>query len=100
LTYDCTRLCYVELIKNLRSATATKAFFNACKWFAIHGIKIEEVMTDNGSEFTAYTSQRAKKTHFFETMLEIFEIKHRYTPPYRPQASGKIDPPEMEDIIR
>ena len=88
---DCTRLCYVELIKNLCSATVTKAFFNGCKWFAVHGFKIEEVMTDNGSEFTAYTSQRAKKTHFFETMLEIFEIKHRYTPPYRPQANGKIE---------
>ena len=88
---DCTRLCYVELIRDLRSATATKAFFNGCKWFAVHGFKIEETMTDNGSEFTAYTSQKAKKTHFFETMLDIFEIKHRYTLPYRPQANGKIE---------
>ena len=88
---DCTRLCYVELIKNLCSATVTKAFFNGCKWFAVHGFKIEETMTDNGSEFTAYTSQKAKKTHFFETMLDIFEIKHRYTLPYRPQANGKIE---------
>jgi transposase InsO family protein len=94
---DCTRLCYVELIKDLRSATVTKAFFNGCKWFvdfdleAVHGFKIEDVMTDNGSEFTAYTSSRAKKTHFFETMLNILEIKHRYTLPYRPQANGKIE---------
>jgi transposase InsO family protein len=62
----------------------------------VHGFKIEETMTDNGSEFTAYTSQKAKKTHFFETMLDIFEIKHRYTLPYRPQANGKIDPPEAD----
>lgn len=88
---DCTRLCYVELIRDLRSATATKAFFNGCKWFAMHGFKIEEVMTDNGSEFTAYTSSRAKKTHFFETMLGIFDIRHRYTLPYRPQPNGKIE---------
>lgn len=88
---DCTRLCYVELIKDLRSPTVTKAFFNGFKWFAVHGFKIEETMTDNGSEFTAYTSERAKKTHFFETMLKIFDIKHRYTQPYRPQANGKIE---------
>lgn len=88
---DCTRLCYVELIRDLRSAIVTKAFFNGCKWFAMHGFKIEEVMTDNGSEFTAYTSSRAKKTHFFETMLGIFDIRHRYTPPYRPQTNGKIE---------
>lgn len=88
---DCTRLCYVELIKDLRSPTVTKAFFNGFKWFAVHGFKIEETMTDNGSEFTAYTSERAKKTHFFETMLKIFDIRHRYTQPYRPQANGKIE---------
>ena len=53
---DCTRLCYVEVIDNIQSATVTKAFFNAYKWFAVHGITIKETMTDNGSEFTAYTS--------------------------------------------
>jgi transposase InsO family protein len=48
-------------------------------------------MTDNGNEFTAYTSQKAKETHFFETMLKMFDIKHRYTRPYRPQTNGKIE---------
>jgi transposase InsO family protein len=88
---DCTRLCYAEVINNLQSPTVTKAFFNAYKWFAVHGIKVEQAMTDNGSEFTAYTSQKAKQTHFFETMLKIFDIKHRYTLPYRPQVNGKIE---------
>jgi transposase InsO family protein len=88
---DCTRLCYTELINDIKSPTVTKAFFNAYKWFAIHGIKIEDTMTDNGSEFTAYTSQKAKKTHFFETMLKIFDIRHKYTLPYRPQTNGKIE---------
>ncbi len=48
-------------------------------------------MTDNGSEFTSYTSQKAKETHFFETMLRIFDVKHSYTRPYRPQTNGKIE---------
>lgn len=91
LLEDCTRLCYTELISDIKSPTVTKAFFNAYKWFAIHGIKIEDTMTDNGSEFTAYTSQKAKKTHFFETMLKIFDIRHKYTLPYRPQTNGKIE---------
>ncbi len=88
---DSTRLCYTQLIDNLQSSTVTEAFFNGYKWFAAHGIKIESVMTDNGSEFTAYTSQKAKHTHFFETMLKIFDINHLYTPPYRPQPNGKIE---------
>ena len=48
-------------------------------------------MTDNGSEFTSYTSQKAKETHFFETMLKVFNTKHCYTRPYRPQTNGKIE---------
>lgn len=88
---DCTRLCYTELIPNLRAPTVSKAFFNGYKWFHAHGIKVEEALSDNGSEFTAYTSQRAKDIHFFETMLKIIGIKHRYTKPYRPQTNGKIE---------
>jgi len=88
---DCTRLCYTELIPDIKAATVTKSFFNAFKWFALHGITIKEVLTDNGAEFTAYTSSKAKNTHFFETMLKIFDIKHRYTKPYRPQTNGKIE---------
>lgn len=41
-------------------------------------------MTNNEVEFTTYTSHKAKETHFFETMLGMFNIKHRYTKPYRP----------------
>ena len=88
---DCTRLCYTELIPDIKAPTVTKSFFKAYKWFALHGITIQEVLTDNGSEFTAYTSSKAKNTHFFETMLNIFDIKHRYTKPYRPQTNGKIE---------
>lgn len=65
--------------------------FKRLKCLVFHGINIKEVLTDNGSEFTAYTSQKAKDLHFFETMLKIVDIKHRYTRPYRPQTNGKIE---------
>lgn len=88
---DCTRLCNVQLIDSQNAHQATKAFFRSYKWFNAHGINPEVVMTDNGSEFTAYTSQKAKETHFFESMLQIFGVKHIYTKPYRPQTNGKIE---------
>ena len=88
---DCTRLCYLELIDRPTAANVSQAFSRGYKWFNLHGIKPEEVMTDNGSEFTSYTSQKAKDTHFFETMLKIFDVKHYYTRPYRPQTNGKIE---------
>jgi transposase InsO family protein len=45
-------------------------------------------MTDNGVEFTTFTSQKAKRTHFFETMLNIVGVQHTYT---RPQTNGKVE---------
>lgn len=88
---DCTRLCYTELIDRTTAANVSQAFSRAYKWFSLHGFSPEEVMTDNGSEFTAYTSQKAKDTHFFETMLKVFNVKHCCIRPYRPQTNGKIE---------
>lgn len=88
---DCTRLCHVELIDRVRAAEVALATSKALKWFSVHGILADEIMTDNGVEFTSYTSQKAKDTHFFETMLRMFNVKHRYTRPYRPQTNGKIE---------
>lgn len=88
---DCTRLCNVQIIERQTAQQATEAFFRSYKWFNVHGIQPEEVMTDNGNEFTAYTSSKNKDKHFFESMLNIFGLKHRYTRPYRPQTNGKIE---------
>lgn len=88
---DCTRLCHVELVERNTAAEVSMATSKALKWFSVHGILPEVVMTDNGVEFTAFTSQKAKETHFFETTLKMFNIKHIYTRPYRPQTNGKIE---------
>ena len=88
---DCSRLCHVELIERQTAAEVTKAYFKCHKWMQAHGIEPEVVMTDNGVEFTTYTSQKAKETHFFETMLSIINVKHIYTKPYHPQVNGKIE---------
>ena len=53
-------------------------------WCVDHGEDLRSI-------FTAYTSRKARETHFFETMLQIFGVKHRYTRPYRPQTNGKIE---------
>jgi transposase InsO family protein len=88
---DCTRLCHVELIERNAAAEVSMATSKSLKWFTVHGILPETVMTDNGPEFTAFTSRKAKETHFFETTLKMFNIKHIYTRPYRPQTNGKIE---------
>jgi transposase InsO family protein len=88
---DCTRLTYMELIDSMTAAETSQACVRGLKWFRAHGIRAERVMTDNGVEFTSYTSQKAKETHFFETTLRMFDVQHAYTRPYRPQTNGKIE---------
>jgi len=89
---DCTRLCYVQLVERMQAVHAVGGFFQAGQWFAAHGIPIREVLTDNGSEFTTYTSRtRSRDTHSFEILLQMTGIRHRYTRPYRPQTNGKIE---------
>mgnify|MGYP001600528228 FL=1 len=88
---DCTRLCFVTVINKFNSYETARAFLNGYKWFHAHGIKIEAILSDNGSEFTSFTSRRYRKDHFFETMISMFNIKHKYTRPYRPQTNGKIE---------
>lgn len=88
---DYSRLAFVKVMTGNNSAEVSKAFSSSIKYYLAHGIKIERVLTDNGGEFTAFTSRKAKDTHFFETMLGIFGIKHSYTRPYHPQTNGKIE---------
>lgn len=88
---DYSRLAYLELIRANNAAEVAKAFFHGVQYFLAHGIRPERVMTDNGVEFTAFTSQKAKQTHFFETMLSIVGIHHQYTRPYHPQTNGKVE---------
>lgn len=88
---DYSRLAYSQIITANNAAEVSKAFFRSVQFFLAHGIQPERVMTDNGAEFTAYTSQKAKRTHFFETMLNIVGIDHTYTRPYHPQSNGKIE---------
>ena len=88
---DYSRLAYLEVIVANNAAEVAKAFFHSLQFFLAHGIHPDRVMTDNGVEFTAFTSQKAKQTHFFETMLKIVGIDHTYTRPYHPQTNGKIE---------
>jgi len=88
---DYSRLAYLELLAANTAAEVTRAFFHSLQFYLAHGIRPERVMTDNGVEFTAFTSQKAKKTHFFETMLNIVGVQHVYTRPYHPQTNGKVE---------
>lgn len=88
---DCTRLCYVEVLRSFDAPEVSRVFTRALKWFDCHGIETEAVMTDNGAEYTSPRIKKTDKKHPFTLITEIFEIKHLKTKPYRPQTNGKIE---------
>ncbi len=86
---DCTRIAWAEVVEDIRSLTvmfSTLRLFNVLK--RRYEIQFEEVMSDNGSEFS---SRNNKLEHPFERMLLELGVRHRYTRPYRPQTNGKIE---------
>ena len=51
-------------------------------WFWAKGMTVDEVMSDNGSNF---------RSRVFADVLAERAIKHRRTRPYRPQSNGKVE---------
>jgi transposase InsO family protein len=79
---DASRLAYVEVLPDQRGLSAVAFFERARRWFARQRIRIQRVMTDNGS---AYVSRR------FRRLCQRLGIRHLRTRPYRPQTNGKAE---------
>jgi hypothetical protein len=90
VTDDYSRVSWLEVIESTKAIDATFAMMDAivalnCRY----GIKPEEALTDNGSEFCG--GKTTQGTHPFERLLKHFGIKHLRTKAYRPQTNGKIE---------
>lgn len=79
---DHSRVAYVEVLPDKRAKTAIAFLQRAVDWFASQGVKVERVMTDNGSCYIAKTFKRA---------CEKAGIKHIRIKPYRPCTNGKAE---------
>ncbi|MBR7517861.1 transposase family protein, partial [Mycobacterium tuberculosis] len=54
----------------------------ALDWFAINGVRVERVMSDNGSAY---------KSHAFRDLLAKAGLRHLRTRPYTPRTNGKAE---------
>lgn len=89
---DCSRLNYVEMIEKKAAMETGQAMIKGAKWFDLHGIEIEKLMSDNGSEYTSvHQKVEGRRMHVFEIMLSYMGIHHIYTKPYTPKTNGKIE---------
>jgi transposase InsO family protein len=79
---DYTRLAYVEVLEDEKGVTAVGFLRRAVEWFAERGVKVERVMTDNGS---GYVSK-----DFGAAVAEI-RARHIRTRPYTPRTNGKAE---------
>jgi transposase InsO family protein len=79
---DATRLAYVEVLPDERRTSTTGFLVRALRWFKERGVKVERVMTDNGSGYVARLFQKA---------LRMLTIRHIRTQPYTPKTNGKAE---------
>jgi transposase InsO family protein len=79
---DATRLAYVEVLADERGESAAAFLRRAVAWFAERGVRIERVMSDNGSCYCSVIHARACRE---------LGIRHLRTQPYRPRTNGKAE---------
>lgn len=79
---DHSRIAYVEVLGDERAATTIGFLERALAWFAERGVRVQRVMSDNGSPYLAKD---------FATACEHHQIRHLRTQPYRPRTNGKAE---------
>jgi transposase InsO family protein len=79
---DATRLAYVEVLADETGATAAAFLRRAVSWFRSMGVRVERVMSDNGSCYRSAVHALACRE---------LGIRHLRTRPYRPRTNGKAE---------
>jgi transposase InsO family protein len=79
---DHSRAGFVQIHVDERKDSAVAFLQNAVAYYAALGVRIERLLTDNGS---AYRSK------LFAKVCQALGIKHSFTRPYRPQTNGKAE---------
>jgi transposase InsO family protein len=79
---DATRLAYAEVLSDEKATTAVGFLRRAVAFYRRHGIRVEAVMTDNGSAYRSAVHSLA---------CRALGLRHLRTRPYRPQTNGKAE---------
>jgi transposase InsO family protein len=79
---DHSRLAYAEVLTDEKATSAAGFLRRAVAFFAAHGVKVERVMTDNGSPYRSQLHAQACRE---------LGLRHLRTQPYRPRTNGKAE---------
>jgi transposase InsO family protein len=79
---DATRLAYAEVLSDEKAVTAIAFLGRAIAFFSSYGIRVERVLTDNGSPYVSGVHAIA---------CRALDVRHLRTRPRRPQTNGKAE---------
>ena len=79
---DASRLAYVEVLADERRQSCTGFLVRALRWFKERGVRVERVMSDNGSGYVS---------RLFAKACRLLHIRHLRTRPYTPRTNGKAE---------
>jgi transposase InsO family protein len=79
---DYSRLAYAEVLPDEKHETAIGFLERALAFYRRHGIRVERLLTDNGSAYVSLAHAHACRR---------LGIRHLRTRPYRPQTNGKAE---------
>ena len=79
---DHSRVAYAEIHNDETAVTAIGVLRRAVSWFHARGVRVERVLSDNGSAY---------RSHAWRDACHELDIAPKKTRPYRPQTNGKIE---------
>jgi transposase InsO family protein len=79
---DFSRLAYAEVLPDEKATTAVGFLRRAVAFYRHHGIRVERILSDNGSCYRATIHALACRS---------LGVRHLRTRPYRPQTNGKAE---------
>lgn len=79
---DNSRIAFAKVMPNERKRSATSFLKAALAYYDSLGIKVERVMTDNGSCYKSFA---------FRRLCKRLGLKHIRTKPYTPKTNGKAE---------
>lgn len=79
---DAARVAFCRVMKDERKESAIAFLETAVAYYASLGVKIERVMTDNGSCY---------RSRAFAKACKQLSLKHIFTKPYTPKTNGKAE---------
>ncbi|MEZ5186551.1 MAG: IS481 family transposase [Candidatus Nanopelagicales bacterium] len=80
---DHSRVAYAEVLPDEKGVTAAGFLLRAGAWFAEHGVRISEILTDNHKSYTV--------SHDFADAVAALGVTHRTIKAYCPWQNGKVE---------